>query len=313
MRDPGDLVARVEATGLLRAGEPVVVMLSGGRDSTCLLDLAVRIVGAEGVSALHVNYGLRGAASDADEHHCRALCERLGVRIDVERAGEPEGNVQAWAREVRYAAGLRRAEASGAVLAVGHTTDDQIETFLYRLATSPSRRALYGMDVRRGRLARPLLAAGISREQTAAWCRAHGLAWREDASNVDPAFARARVRETLVPALRAVDPRADANVLRTIALLREEGEVLDALVDEVLGGGEAIELERLRSLPPALARLVLRRLAEGATGRLAPRVARRLDDVLALREGALDLGDGVRVRVRRGMLSVEPTPPLPNR
>ena len=81
--------ARVATTGLLVG--PVVVLLSGGRDSVCLLDLAVRLAGP--VVALHVNYGLREAA-DTDEAHCRSLCERLGVPLEVVRAGEPEGNLE---------------------------------------------------------------------------------------------------------------------------------------------------------------------------------------------------------------------------
>jgi tRNA(Ile)-lysidine synthase TilS/MesJ len=75
-----DLPARVGATGLLPAGAPVVVLVSGGRDSTCLLDVAVELAGRDAVRALHVDYGLRGEESDADAAHCAALCERLGGR-----------------------------------------------------------------------------------------------------------------------------------------------------------------------------------------------------------------------------------------
>ena len=125
------LEARVRADGLLSG--PVVVLLSGGRDSVCLLDLATRL--AQPV-ALHVNYGLR-AEADADEAFCRELCSRLGVPLTVHRAGPPEGNVQAWALSVRYAEAARL----GRTVATGHTATDQVETVLYRLATSPGRRA----------------------------------------------------------------------------------------------------------------------------------------------------------------------------
>src|SRR2546423_5918435 len=94
------LLERVRATGLLPAGRPVVVLLSGGRDSVCLLDIAVELGAA--VTALHVNYALRDEA-DGDEAWCAQLCARLGVALEVRRAGTPRGNVQAWAREVRYA------------------------------------------------------------------------------------------------------------------------------------------------------------------------------------------------------------------
>src|SRR4051795_8793902 len=94
------LLERVAASGLLPAGEAVVVLLSGGRDSVCLLDVCVELGAA--VRALHVNYGLRAEADD-DEELCRSLCERLGVALTVRRPGGPEGNLQNWARDVRYA------------------------------------------------------------------------------------------------------------------------------------------------------------------------------------------------------------------
>jgi tRNA(Ile)-lysidine synthase len=297
-----DLLAHVAATGLLVADRPVVVLLSGGRDSTCLLDVAVQL-GAR-VSALHVNYGLRGQAA-AEEEHCRALCRRLEVELEVERPGRVEGNTQAWARDVRYAAGARLAATLDADVAAGHTATDQVETILYRLASSPGRRALLGMEPRSGRLVRPLLE--VTREDTAAWCRARGLSWVDDGSNEDALFARARVRRGLVPALREVDARAEANILRTAALLRDEAEVLDAVVTTALAGRDRIAIEHLRELPRALGRLVVRRLAEQTVGTPVPRAVARYEDLLAL-DGAMDVGDGARAVVEQGVLRFEHTP-----
>ena len=306
-----DVLDRVRATGLLEPGAPVVVMLSGGRDSVCLLDVAVRIAGAEAVVVLHVNHGLRGEESEADEAHCRELVARLGVEIAVERAGAPPetGNLQAWARDARYTAAAALAGARGARVATGHTQSDQAETILYRLAASPGRRALLGMAPRDGDVVRPLLE--VTREETAAHCRTRGLPWREDSSNDSPKYARARTRGALLPALRALHPAAERNVMRTAELLREEAAVLDELVDTVLAGGRDVSTAQLSALPPALARLVVRRLAEDATGRLCPRAPARLQDVLALGDGALDLGEGARAVVAGGRLRVERTPPLP--
>jgi tRNA(Ile)-lysidine synthase len=303
-----DLLERVRETGLLRAGAPVVVLLSGGRDSVCLLDLAERLAGSEAVSALHVNYGLREAAA-ADETFCRELCVRLGVALDVERAQRPAdaGNLQAWARDVRLGTGTRLALARAARLATGHTASDQAETILYRLAASPGRRALLGMTEHDGLLIRPLLRA--TRMETAEHCRARGLAWREDASNDDPSYARNRARAGLVPALRELHPSAERNVVRTAELLRDEAAVLDEVVATALAGRDEIAVTHLRALPVALARLVVRRLAEDAVGGLCARAPGRLGDILALGDGALDLGDGARAIVSAGVLRVEPTPP----
>jgi tRNA(Ile)-lysidine synthase len=297
----------VRAGGLLGDDRPLVAMLSGGRDSVCLLDVAVALRGARDVSALHVNYGLRESA-DADERHCRELCELLGVALSVTRAGaaparpagpmydddvdagvagapQQAGNLQAWARELRYDAARTLAERAQvgrreARIVTGHTASDQVETILYRLAASPGRRALLGMAAVEGRLIRPLLT--VTREQTAAYCTERGLAWREDESNEDARFARVRVRQGLVPALRAVHPAAESNVLRTARLLGEETELLEALVDDELAGAGQIALARLAELPAALARMVVVRLAEDAAQTYVPQAGDRVGELLAL-------------------------------
>jgi tRNA(Ile)-lysidine synthase len=308
--DGDRMLEQVREAGLLVPGTPLVAMLSGGRDSVCLLDLSVRLLGAAEVTALHVNYGLRDDA-DEDERHCEVLCERLGVRLEVERPRRPEGpgNLQAWARDVRYAAAARLALADDALIATGHTADDQVETILYRLASSPSRRALLGMRPKDGRLVRPLLT--FTREQTTAYCRERGIAWRDDPTNEEGSYARNRVRHGLARALAEVHPAAARNVLRTADLLRDEAEVLDGLVEAELsrdGAHNTIELDRLAELPPALRRLVVQQLADRAAGRPVPGAANHADEIAALRRtgtAMLDLGGGVRAIAERGVLRAE--------
>ena len=317
-------------SGLLPAGRPVLVLLSGGGDSVCLLDVALRLEAR--VTALHVNYGLR-AGADEDEEFVRGLCGRMGVPLHVERVELPEGgNLQERAREARYALAenLTRGEGSDPLsvpdsrgltpcYAAAHTASDQAETVLYRLAVSPGSRALLGMEPRRGRLVRPLLE--VTREEVRSYLSHRGLDWREDPSNADRRFARARVRHDLLDALRSVGPAAERTIAETARQLREEAEVLDAAVSEAieeLGGGPAVSLAALREKPPALRRLVLRRLAEEAAreplaaGAAAPGVAaprplsrREADQVLALDERgtkAIDLGGGLRAVAEYGTL-----------
>jgi tRNA(Ile)-lysidine synthase len=306
-----EMLDRVRAEGLLAPGHPVVIMFSGGRDSTCLLDLAVRIAGVEAVSAVHANYGLR-AAADADERFCAELCERLGVQLDVRRPVRPNetGNLQAWARGERYRAAAELAIARDADVAAGHTRSDQVETILYRIASSPSRRALLGMRPRDGALIRPLIS--FTREDTAAYCTERELPWREDESNESSAFARNRIRRDVVPAFERIHPAAQDNLLALADVLRDEADVLDAMVDTVLedDGGE-IALSRLRELGPALQRLVVQRLADEAAGEPAAGVARRAEEIAALSDhgtAAIDLPHGVRATATAGLLRFGRTP-----
>jgi tRNA(Ile)-lysidine synthase len=277
---------------------PILALLSGGGDSVALLDLALR-ADLE-VSALHVNYGLREGA-DEDEAFVRELCASLDVPLLVEHVSlGAEGNLQERAREARYA--LAEQHAVGHY-ATGHTASDQAETVLYRLAVSPGSRALQGMPARRGRLVRPLL--GVTREEVRAYLESRGLSWREDPSNADRQFARARVRHDLLEALRTIGPAAERTIAETARQVREEAEVLDAAVDaalEELGQGPAVSASDLGRLQPAVRRLVLRRMAEAAGGELGAGDAERILELGGRGSKSLDLGGGLRVVVEYGTL-----------
>jgi tRNA(Ile)-lysidine synthase len=254
-----------------------------------------------------VNYGLRDEAV-LDQALVERFCEQLGVPLRVERVTLPAGNTQEQARDARYALAEELAQGD---FAAAHTASDQAETVLYRLAVSPGSRALHGMSTRRGRLVRPLL--GVTRDEVRDYLRARGLEWREDPSNADRRFARARVRHEVLGALRELSPAAERTIAETARQLRDEAEVLDAVVTDALkelGGGPAISLAALLEHPPAVRRLVLRALAERAAGaargaRSRPLSRREADEILALGERgtkSLDLGGGLRAVVEYGTL-----------
>jgi tRNA(Ile)-lysidine synthase len=304
MSTPADRPLEAARTsGLVPAGGPLLVLLSGGGDSVCLLDVALRL-GAR-PEALHVNYGLRSGA-DADERFVRELCERLGVSLVVEHVSlsESGGNLQEQAREARYALAERHARGD---YAAAHTASDQAETVLYRLAVSPGSRALHGMAPRRGRLVRPLL--DVTRAEVREYLRARRLDWREDPSNADRRFARSRVRHEVLAQLSDIAPAAERTIAETARQLREEGDLVERAADETveeLGGGPAVSLEELRSRPAALRRLVLRRLAERAAGEGSRPLSRReADEILSLGgrgTKSLDLGGGLRAVAEYGTL-----------
>lgn len=183
----------IRAYGLLKPGSTVTCLVSGGADSTCLW----HVLGALGydVRPVHVHHGLRGAEADADAAHCVAA---LGAEVVY----APPAGTEADLRELRY-----RLTAGREIRATGHTASDQVETVIYRIVSSGSTR---GIRVRRADgVVRPLLT--LWREDTEEYCRAQGLAWRTDSSNVGT--KRGLIRERLLPLLEELDPRARGSLL----------------------------------------------------------------------------------------------------
>jgi tRNA(Ile)-lysidine synthase len=191
------LAARIESFirshDLLEPGRSVTCLVSGGADSTCLWHV-LRALGYD-VSAVHVHHGVRGGDADADAAHCAEL---LGARVmRVEPAA-----TEAAMREARYAA-----TAGLGLRATGHTASDQVETVLYRIVSSGSTR---GIKARReDGVVRPLL--DVTREETHAYCEAHGLPTRVDGTN--GATRRGLIRDEILPLLRALHPAAEASLL----------------------------------------------------------------------------------------------------
>jgi tRNA(Ile)-lysidine synthase len=311
MSTVASVLETVRSSGLLEPRMRVLAMLSGGADSVCLVHSLRELLGPGGVTALHVNHGLRPSAGE-DERFCVELCERLGVPLRAEQLDlASNGNLEDAARRGRYAAAERvRAAERLDRIAAGHTASDQVETVLYRLATSPGRRALLGMRSRSGVLIRPLLA--LEGRQTRDYCREAGLDWREDETNSDRAFARNRLRLDVVPALRTIHPAAERNILSTVEQLIEEAALLDSLVEEASerlvapGSPPALDAAGLAKLAPPLRRLLLRRLAEQAAGEPLALGSERLAEIEALARrggsGSLDLGAGVQVVSEYGVL-----------
>jgi tRNA(Ile)-lysidine synthase len=197
--EPEALSARVEAhirgLELIPPGGEVTVLVSGGADSTCAWHL-LRELGYH-VSALHVNHGLRGNEAEEDARFCRDV---MGAEIVEGRGGRTEAEL----RRIRYGFATDRLRATG------HTASDQVETILYRLVTSGRPTGI--KPKREDGVVRPLLA--VWRDETAAYCRAHGLDYRTDSTNRDT--TRGLIRERILPLLREIHPAADDNLLRAL-------------------------------------------------------------------------------------------------
>ncbi len=274
--------SELETLGVLLPGEGVLVGVSGGGDSVCLLHGLVSL--GVPVIAAHLDHGLR-RSSWADGRYVLRLAASLGVpavaqRIEPGSLEAGPGSLEDHARKARYRflASVARDYACRTI-AVGHTQDDQAETVLMHLLRGSGTRGLRGMrpacrldDVTGEpqdadlRLVRPLL--GVPRETTLAYCRERRLAIRTDPTNEQTVFLRNRVRLELLPLLATYNPAIRQTLARTADVLAGDAQALESLlglvVPELVGppapDSVQVDQEKLLGLPPGVQRVILREI-----------------------------------------------------
>ncbi|MCW8844072.1 MAG: tRNA lysidine(34) synthetase TilS [Rhodobacteraceae bacterium] len=296
------------------------VAVSGGSDSTALLHLAAEWAGAAGARlvAATVDHGLR-AAAEAEAEAVGDLCRSLGVEHAVLewRGWDGAGNVQAEARAARYrllAEWGARARLDYVLL--GHTMDDQAETFLMRLARRAGVDGLAAMAARFNRngqaFGRPLL--GQRREELRDALRARGVGWIDDPSNEDARFDRVKTRAVLGG---LADIGIDAHALSTVsenmadvrAALDWQVAQIAAQAVEIEAGDLRIDLAALAAVPEEIARrLIVAALLWVAGGAYAPRRAPVQRMLVDLREGRGGTLAGCVLTVRHGAVRVAREP-----
>ena len=307
----------------------IAVAYSGGRDSTALLHATLVQAAAIGVDvvALHVHHGL---SPNADHWlaHCEAQCLRwarrgLPVRFLARRLNDrPQrgDSVEAWARRERYRA-LRAAalEAGASAVLLAHHRRDQAETVLLQALRGAGPAGLAGMpaSVERDGIVwlRPWL--GRPRSEIEAYVRRHRLAHIDDESNVDPRFARNRLRLEVWPAMSVAFPDAEATLAATAAWAAEASEALNELAELDLGAvsnERGLDVSSWRSLSAARRSNALRAwLKRVAGGQAAPTsLVVRLLDELPLQRAARWPHPSGELRLYRGILSLDQRAAVPS-
>jgi tRNA(Ile)-lysidine synthase len=253
----------------------VLVGLSGGADSLALAAATAFEAPRAGLTAgaVIVDHGLQAGSAETAEVAAEQA-RRLGldpvlvlaVTVPEDAGDGPEAS----ARTARYAAFERALERTGAVaVLLGHTMDDQAETVLLGLARGSGATSLQGMAAISGPYRRPLL--GIRRRQTGQACLDAGLTPWADPQNLDPRYARVRVRQRVLPVLEdELGPGIAEALARTAETLREDADVLDALaldlvekIREPVDAGAGLSAGELAAAPAALRQRVIRLVAAG--------------------------------------------------
>src|SRR6266852_4014059 len=300
------VVAAVRQKKLLRPDDRVLVAVSGGPDSVCLVLVLHelrqrRVLPGLDLHVAHVNYSLRGEESEKDEAYVRDLGNQLSLPVHVERAHlVPRSGqaLQSQARDARYAFFTRVRRQHGlTAVATGHTADDQAETILMWLLRGSGTSGLAGIPAQRGDgVIRPLL--GVTREQVLDYLASRGVAYRTDSSNATRVYRRNRIRHEIVPLLRTFNPRIVQGLARAAEILAADAALLDDLererwkvvVKDVASGRVVLQGERLAQEPLGLQRRLIRRALSVVHGSAAGLTFRHVSDILARvvgRDGAL--------------------------
>jgi tRNA(Ile)-lysidine synthase len=298
-----------------------LIALSGGSDSVALTLILRDLAPTAGFSIAglaHLNHRLRSTA-DRDEQFCRELAPRFNLPLVVntvniaDYAASERLSVEAAARRARYAF-LHRcaADLKADRIAVGHTRDDQAETFLLKLIRGAGLTGLAGIYPRKGAIVRPLL--DVSRADLRECLKARGESWIEDETNTDLTNPRNRIRHRVIPELDAAyGGPTSASIARGAGLARDDGTWLDDLADRRYrelstcdGEGVALGASALAAEPePIRRRILLKALREVANLReVALEHVDAAADILNGSSAGADL-PGSRLELRRGKLVLQ--------
>jgi tRNA(Ile)-lysidine synthase len=302
----------IQEKNLIASGERVLVGVSGGIDSSVLLHILLKVKETLqfSVGVAHVNHGLRGAESDRDEVFVRGVAERFIVpfharRVDVRSYARAEGlSLQHSGRNLRYSYFSELAHEHGYdKIAIGHTRDDQVETFIMRLLKGTGLRGLSSIPIRRGPVIRPLLQA--YRSEIEAYATEELVPYVEDSSNKKDTYQRNFIRNRLTPAFEELNPNFRERILFLLDDLTRLNELFDQdarafMEREVTSGADgAMEtgVGALGGLHPETRYRVLSGMLEHLRPGLVP-----LRDHIRLMEGVIEsVRPNVDVTLPRGI------------
>ena len=310
----------IQENKLVPSQHCLLVAVSGGPDSICLLHILVKLREELGIRLhiAHLNHQLRGAESEADAHYVSNLAHHLDIPATIEQRdvkayqAQQHTSLEEAAREVRYTFLAQVAKSIGANrVAVGHTADDHIETILMHLIRGTGTKGLQGLQPSSRWqssgssiiIIRPLLP--VSRRETADYCYNHQLMPRIDASNLSLSPLRNRIRHQLLPLLEKYNPQVAEALLRTariagddFAFLSKETTRQWGKIVQKQGNTITLNKKRVLELPLALKRYLLRRTIEDLLGNLKDIEMRHIEEIM----DALTKQAGKRLNLPGGLV-----------
>ncbi|MDO8240606.1 MAG: tRNA lysidine(34) synthetase TilS [Candidatus Moranbacteria bacterium] len=260
-----NLVKKIQDTAhqqnLWKKNSKIILGVSGGPDSICLLHVFLQLQKKYPLELIvaHVNYGLRGKDSEADEKFVRALAVKNNIAIEVLQVAK-ENTLKVSEnslREIRYNFFEKiRTEKKIDLIAVAHNSDDQVETFLMRILRGAGLQGLSAIKFSNGKIIRPLL--GISRKEILEFLRNGNLTYRTDKTNAGSLFLRNKIRNKLIPQLeKNYNPSIRKTIFDATVSIAQDYDYINEVAKKVYQKNKDLSVSKLLALHPAIQRRVL--------------------------------------------------------
>jgi len=281
---------------LWKENSKILVGVSGGPDSVCLLDILVKLAPKYNLKLIiaHVNYGLRGKDSDKDEVFVRELTGRCGIRIEVLKWRRGSTSLdhnnqkrlslhkisENVLREIRYDFFEKiRKQKKFDLIAVAHNLDDQVETFLMRIIRGSGLAGLSSMKYKNNKIIRPLL--GITRKEITNYLKNNKLKYRIDKTNKKNLFLRNKIRNNLIPYLeKDFNPNIKKTIFSSVAAISEDYSLISSLSEKNFQKNEKLNVKKLLKLHPALQRMAIRKILSGKKSGLKNIESSHIEEIL---------------------------------
>ncbi|HHW31348.1 MAG TPA: tRNA lysidine(34) synthetase TilS [Clostridiaceae bacterium] len=315
----------IKKYNLIEKGDTVLVGVSGGPDSVCLLHILYKLKDELEIElyAAHVNHMLRGEFSDNDQEYVTILCKQFNIPLFtkkcniMEMAASQRLSLEETGRKARYDFFESCSQEINAdKIAVAHNKNDQAETILMNIIRGTGTDGLKGMEHRRGKIIRPLL--DIRREEIEKYCADNNLNPRIDASNNESIYTRNKVRLELVPFIdRLFDTKVVESIYKMSLLVRDDYDFIDSYteaqykssIEEIGENSVSLSISKITSNHPAIIKRIIRKAIADIRGDINGIHNRHIQDAYMLciegRTGAeIHLPGGLKVLKSYNILKI---------
>ena len=299
----------IEKYSMIKKGDSVVVALSGGADSMCLLHILCLLKDEIGftVSAAHVNHCIRGAEAERDNEFVRNYCEKNSIRFDCCKidvpavSAETSEGIEECGRRLRYS--FLNKTADGGLIATAHNLNDRIETFIFNFTRGAGLNGLCSIPPVRDNIIRPLI--DCSRDEIEEYCSVNSIPYVTDSSNSDVAYSRNRIRHNILPQMKSINSAFENSALRCFDSINIDNDYLSTIACSIVKKSfknSCYDIDSFKEEHPSIKNRVISEIVKEKTGITPDSNTINKISELVFSGGVTQISSGLTLRVRNNIL-----------